>query len=408
MKKPSRETIRGHVLEELLARLLQRNGYRLLVAADQDPEALKDSELGLLVRGRGADHQVDVLGELDLPLPFSLPIRLFVEAKYRKAKTGLPMVRNASGTLHDVNETFGAIPPDTDRLPLRRYHYRYALFSASGFTTPAQQFALAHQISLVDLSNPGFAPLLTAADDLAAETVALIEQSRVSRFPLRQFRTALRHVLGTWPASVSDEDFSELSHLISNLRPGRSAETVPGVVSMTTDYGVAQRSTRIAESLNGLRDQSGDGDADDSEGFAPLREFPTYQLASTMAGLATDHLGSLVLGFPPAAFVLVLVADDSAAFDAYLSAVQGTDVRVHLEFAERHKVSRDWVIVPADGSDAFRLRFTLPELLAKWMFEGGVPTWSIRDIKATMFSSIALFRANRVIRLVYEPHAQRT
>jgi hypothetical protein len=129
---------------------LRDNGYRLLVAAQQDPEALRGGAHGLLVRGRGADHQADVLGELALPIPFSLPLRIFVEAKCRAAKTGLGDVRNAHGVVHDVNEHFGTASAGARRVADRRYHYRYTLFSASGFTMPAQRYALAQQISLVD------------------------------------------------------------------------------------------------------------------------------------------------------------------------------------------------------------------------------------------------------------------
>jgi hypothetical protein len=61
------QTVRGYVLEEVLANLLQANGYHLLVSERQDRDALRRGPHGLLVRGRGTDHQADVLGELTLP-----------------------------------------------------------------------------------------------------------------------------------------------------------------------------------------------------------------------------------------------------------------------------------------------------------------------------------------------------
>jgi hypothetical protein len=91
------ETLSGYVLEEALCQLLRQNGYRLLRHAADDPDALRDSGRGLLVRGRGAEHQADALGDLLLPSPFSLPIRLFVEAKNRGTKAQLRDVRNAQG-----------------------------------------------------------------------------------------------------------------------------------------------------------------------------------------------------------------------------------------------------------------------------------------------------------------------
>jgi hypothetical protein len=70
------------------------------------PEALDWKRGALVVRGRGADHQADVLGNFALTPAFSLPIRMFLEAKSYSASCGLPIVRNAHGVIHDVNENF--------------------------------------------------------------------------------------------------------------------------------------------------------------------------------------------------------------------------------------------------------------------------------------------------------------
>jgi hypothetical protein len=55
-------TIGGYVLEEVLAKLLADNGYELLTSDIQDPVHLLKDKHGLLVRGRGANHQADALG----------------------------------------------------------------------------------------------------------------------------------------------------------------------------------------------------------------------------------------------------------------------------------------------------------------------------------------------------------
>ena len=104
----SESALRGYVLEEVLARLLSQSGYRLLVEASQDDDALRDGRHGLLVRGRGSDHQADALGELLIPIPFSFPLRLFVEAKFRGDRVGISDVRNALGVVSDVNEHFAS------------------------------------------------------------------------------------------------------------------------------------------------------------------------------------------------------------------------------------------------------------------------------------------------------------
>ena len=143
-------TLQGYLLEEALAWLLRNTGYRLLVDASQDPDELAGSGEILRVRGRGAQHQVDVLGQFPLTPAFSLPIRMFLEAKFRDYPCDLSSVRNAHGVIHDVNEHFAW---QSGSHPRRRYLYTYALFSTSGFTRAAQSYALAKQISLVDYAQ---------------------------------------------------------------------------------------------------------------------------------------------------------------------------------------------------------------------------------------------------------------
>jgi hypothetical protein len=145
----------GLLLQESLAWLLRFSGYRLLVHEGQDPVLVSDSNT-LQIRGRGALHQVDVLGEFVFTPAFSMPVRLFLEAKYYQGRCGLEIVRNAHGVVHDVNEKF-MTRARTGRGSTSSIR---ALFSAGGFTSDAQKYALAHQISLVDLSGASFAWLL--------------------------------------------------------------------------------------------------------------------------------------------------------------------------------------------------------------------------------------------------------
>ena len=100
----SRDALRGYILEEVLAYLIRNTGYRLLVDERQDPQELDWKHNGLVVIGRGSVHQVDVLGELAWIPAFTYPLRLFVEAKFRKSRTSIGVVRNIVGTLLDVNQ----------------------------------------------------------------------------------------------------------------------------------------------------------------------------------------------------------------------------------------------------------------------------------------------------------------
>ncbi|WP_254407162.1 restriction endonuclease [Streptomyces sp. GMY02] len=60
--------------------------------------------------------------------------------------------------MHDVNENvITSIRGVGPSRPRTRYRYSYAIFSTSGFSRDAQEYALALQISLVDLSIQGSA-----------------------------------------------------------------------------------------------------------------------------------------------------------------------------------------------------------------------------------------------------------
>jgi hypothetical protein len=160
-------THKGRLLEEVLAYLIRNSGYQLLVDPSQDPQELARRGNGLVVKGRGAVHQADVLGQLGWIPAFTFPIRLFVEAKWhRESKTGLADVRNAVGVLQDVNQNFFARNDGGRTRLVRRFNYCYSLFSTTGFTAPAQEMALAHQISLIDLSGAEFDDLRQIVDDL--------------------------------------------------------------------------------------------------------------------------------------------------------------------------------------------------------------------------------------------------
>src|SRR5690606_10296532 len=120
------ETLKGYLLEEAIAYLIKGTGYNLLVDRSQDPTELRNRGNGLIVVGRGGEHQADVLGQLLWIPAFTYPIRLFVEAKCRTAKTGIDVIRNAVGILDDINQNFSSI--GNPRKLVKRYSYNFAIF----------------------------------------------------------------------------------------------------------------------------------------------------------------------------------------------------------------------------------------------------------------------------------------
>ncbi len=353
----SEEALRGYVLEEVLARLLSQSGYRLLVEASQDIDALRDGGHGLLARGRGSDHQADALGELLIPTPFSLPIRLFVEAKFRADAIGISDVRNAQGVVTDVNEHFASDAPRD--FPLRRHHYRYALFSVSGFTEDAQRYALAHQISLIDLQGPAFTDLRAVTRQTAQDLLRLAEETGLSQFPLRQVRPVLRLALGT---GIADGGSRDLGFDAAYAR----ASHVPG--------------------------RSGSGS----------RFLPASSLAGIAATLSEELDDILILGFPQGPFVLVLQADDTNAFKRFLRD-SPSEIEVDIRYAPGREKAGEWAIVPREGRDDWVIRFGIPPLLDSWLLAAdAVELERAALAKEVLFSTIVIFRdGNRAVQLRY-------
>ncbi|MEV7958322.1 restriction endonuclease [Streptomyces sp. NPDC088141] len=340
-----RSALRGYLLEEALAWLLRHSGYTLLVDDRQDRDELVGSGGTLRVRGRGAVHQVDVLGEFVFTPAFSLPVRLFLEAKHYQEPCRLEVVRNAHGVLHDVNENFmnhgGARPK-------RRYQYTYALFSANGFTKEAQQYALAHQISLVDLSGASFTWLRKAIKTTAADLYKAQEDHAVERFPVAWMRKELREALGTCP---------------------------PGI-PMSGDTNAMQ----FKASASGI-------------------------LTQFVDALEQHAAAELLLGFPSAPFILPLAAEDQDQFLSYAEQSPDHAVRLHRS---GQATTAEWALSPREDDGAYRLTFKLPEHIEEWI-SGIAEKESQRtlDVKAQFLSSITIYRMNgrgvRAYQLRYEP-----
>ena len=148
------QNVRGMLLEEALLNLLESSGYKTIDTPGVDP-TLGDGPAGLKVRGRGSDHQIDAIADFRIHPPFSHPQRLLAEAKCFDSsdKVGLPIVHEAVGVLKDVSEHWVTTGKT---FPKARYHYQYAIFSATGYTSDAQRYAFAQDIYLIPLAASQF------------------------------------------------------------------------------------------------------------------------------------------------------------------------------------------------------------------------------------------------------------
>ncbi|WP_344077686.1 hypothetical protein [Luedemannella helvata] len=342
--------LRGYLLEEALAWLLRRGGYELLLDESDDPVDLRWSGQGLTVRGRGADHPADMLGELAFVAPLSLPVRLFVEARFRSAVTGLPEVRNAHGVVADVNDSVGSAS-GTGRAH-RRHRYAYALFSTSGFSSGAQHYALAHEISLVDLSGPAFEWLRAPVQRAAAAVVELAS-----------------HVKQEFP----------------------SAHPLP--------QAVLRHHVRLALEMTDRQPPATGGDAV----WDPVGEYVTEIAWRMRQRLARGGDDELLLGFPPAPFPLALTARRPGGTDAFVAYARRNPTHPVWLLHKGGRRAVSWEVVPADGSEAYRLCFNLPGHLDSWLAGSDQGRAGDDDPLSSMLIHRVSKQGTEVFRLQYSP-----
>lgn len=193
--------LRGALLEELVLFMLRRSGYRAIEKALGDPN-LKDGKSGLEVAGRGAWHQIDALAEFFFQAPFSNLQRLVVEAKCYKDAVGLEVIRNAVGVNKDISEAW-VTRGVGGNITRARYHYVSAVFSSSGYSKNAQDYAFAQDVYLLSLREiPSVRPAIEVLEVLSLE-------GNDDRPSLSEIRKYVRSKLRGGVASLEKEEIAD-------------------------------------------------------------------------------------------------------------------------------------------------------------------------------------------------------
>lgn len=209
--------IRGMLLEEAVLYLLGRSGYHTVEYSPSDP-TVHDGPSGLTVEGRGARHQIDAVADYCIAQPFCYPQRLLVEAKCYDPhySVGLGIVRNAVGVVRDVEEYW---TPGNYSPLLTRYHYLYAIFSASGFTEPAEKYAFAQGVYLMPLAGSKFLErLLRAIRDISHNDFGapswnsiIVDMTRLRK----AVRQSLQYLVGRFEdLRIADEAQAKLAEFV--------------------------------------------------------------------------------------------------------------------------------------------------------------------------------------------------
>lgn len=153
----------GKALELLVKRILINVGFS---EVPSDGVYIYDGVPGQMIQGLGEAHNADVLLEPPVQIPFYSQTRLLIECKDYRRKVNLNIVRSAFGLREDINN-FNIIDQDelesrrrkkySATLPVsERYSYQVAVAAMKGFTIPAQRFASAHRIPLIEFNKLPF------------------------------------------------------------------------------------------------------------------------------------------------------------------------------------------------------------------------------------------------------------
>ena len=361
----SKETLKGYILEEVLAYLIRGAGYKLLVHPDQDPQELIKLRNSFWVRGRGGIHQVDVLGQLEWIPAFTFPLRLFIEAKFRRGTMGIEVVRNAIGTILDINQN--NLPTPDQTVISQKYHYTYALFSTSGFSERAVKMALAHQISLIDLSGNEFNDLRNVIDSVA-ETI-VTHRGVTMEGEEEDFNETNTHSRGKLVLSVR--------YIIRD-----SLGTLPPIDIPPED-----------------RPQINDSD------LLRIRE----ALEPVMPVL--DRYNELFVAMTNGPYMLLLKADNPTAFLSY--ATEHPQHRVKITWSSQIDNGTTWIINPVSDTSIYKLSFRLPKILSDWIFDASNNARErALKVKTQFFSSITIYRhtangQDHLFRLNFNPESIR-
>lgn len=221
---PILKDFQAAILEESILYLIRVCGYKEVGIENIGIDNTLTSHhagMGIAIKGRGSDHQIDCIGDYVYTPPLCNPIRLLGETKFygfnangSPKKVGLGEIRDAIGLLKDVSEYFSRGNNDG---VIRRYSYQSVFFSATGFSKSAQDLAYAHDINLISAyGGPHLSTIINSIRRLEINDFRSL-RNEISR--LRDFRNRFRKSLreGTYLNEEENRN-NRIRQLIENIR----------------------------------------------------------------------------------------------------------------------------------------------------------------------------------------------
>lgn len=150
-----RGKIKGALLEIAILELLRKNNFKVLSKTDIEDSKMKQSRDGFIeIRGRGAWHQIDCPCNYTVYSSFLYPIRLLGEVKFKNKAIQKQHIREFIGVIKDIQENYFVRNPDMiEDFSISRRLDIGVYFSASGFSTEAENLAYAHGIKTISYDN---------------------------------------------------------------------------------------------------------------------------------------------------------------------------------------------------------------------------------------------------------------
>jgi hypothetical protein len=150
------------------------------------------------------------------------PLHLMVEAKcYASHRpVGVEVPRNSVGVLKDISENYFTYTRRGNAFRGPRYNYSAAVFSASGYTHGAVEYAVAHQVFLIQYENvPVIQPLIDSIRGLDEACINLRGQQAITAA-----RTYYRRCLSVNQVTEIGDPPPEITELGQELLRGPIAE----------------------------------------------------------------------------------------------------------------------------------------------------------------------------------------
>jgi len=153
VSKREKGLVKGYVFESVIKILLERNQFKEV--QEDGYTVIQNRDNFIEIWGKGAKHQIDCPYFYPFAIPFVDRIRLLGEVKFHEKPIGKSVVREAIGTLKDVQDGQGL---SRQMAEFSRYYIEpttdfWIIISASGFVPEAWTLATAHGVKLISFEN---------------------------------------------------------------------------------------------------------------------------------------------------------------------------------------------------------------------------------------------------------------